>query len=108
MGMSDRKYRSNLVQIELKGRSQPTIENKTNNTVWIQKSEPIRYTSTELRQIKGKVDNNNEYKILGGHVCYVIRKLRLNRRSARKKKLNRQEVKGGKESTQIKSYRNKN
>ena len=60
MGMSDRKNRSNLIQVEIKGRSQPTIENKTNNTVWIQKSEPIRYTLTELRQIKGKFYNNNE------------------------------------------------
>ena len=62
MEMSDKKYRSNLMQIEINGRSQPTIENKTNNTLWVQKSEPIRYTSTGLRQIKGKVDNSNEYK----------------------------------------------
>ena len=93
MGINDRKNRSNLVQVKIEGRSQPTIKNKISNTVWIQKNEPIRYTLTELRQIKGKADNNNEYKILGGHVCYVIRKLRLNRRSARKKKLHKQGVK---------------
>ena len=81
--MSDRKNRSSLVRVEIKGRNQPTIKNQTNNTVWIQKSEHIRYTLTELRQIKGKADNNNEYKILGGYVCYVIRKPRLNRKSAR-------------------------
>ena len=48
---------------------------------------------TELRQIKGKVDHNNEYTILGGHVCYMVRKLRLNRRSTRWSKSNKQKVK---------------
>ena len=93
MGVSGKKSRNNLVQVEIEGRSQPTIKNKISNTVLIQKNEPMRYTLAELRQSKGKVDNNNEYKILGGEVCYMIRKLRLNRRSVKKKKLNKQEVK---------------
>ena len=90
MGISDKKNQNNLVQIKIKGRNQPNTKNKNNNTVWVHKSEPIRYTLTELRQIKGKVDHNNEYKILGGHACYLIKKLRLNRRSTRMSKPNKQ------------------
>ena len=82
MGVSGRKSRNDLVQVQIEGRSQPTIKTKISNTVLIQKNEPIRYTLAELRQIKGK-----------GEVCYMIRKLRLNRRSVKKKKLNKQEVK---------------
>ena len=95
MGVSGRKNRNNLVQVEIEGRSQPTIKNKNkvSNTVLTQKNEPIKYTLEELGQIKGKVDNINKDKILGVEVCYMIRKLRLNRRSSKKKKLNKQEVK---------------
>ena len=49
MGMSDRKNRNNPVQVEMEGRSQPTIKSKINNTVLVQKSEAIRYTLTELK-----------------------------------------------------------
>ena len=93
MGKSDKKNQNNLVQIKIKGRNQPTTEDKNKNILWVHKSEPIRYTLTELRQIKGKVDHNNEYKILGGNACYMIRKLKLNRRSIRRSKTNKQKVK---------------
>ena len=43
------------------------------------KSEPVRYTMEELRLIKRKVENNDKYRRLGIEVCYMIRKLRLNR-----------------------------
>ena len=43
----------------------------------------------ELRKIKGKVENIAKYKILGAEVCYRIRKLRLNRQTGRKRKLNK-------------------
>ena len=92
MGISDKKNQNNPVQIKIKGRNQPTTKKKkkkNNNTVWVYKSQPIRYTLTELRQIKHKVDHNNEYKILGGHACYMVRKLRLNRRSTRWSKSNK-------------------
>ena len=79
MGVSDRNSRSNLVQVEIGGRSHPTIKCKGSNTVLIQKNEPIRYTVEELRKIKGEVENTAKYKILGAEVCYRIRKLRLNR-----------------------------
>ena len=91
MGISDRKKQNNLIKII--GRNQPTMKSKNNNTVWVHKSGPIRYMLTELRQIQGKVDHNNEYKILGGHACYMIRKLRLNRRSTRMSKSNKLKVK---------------
>ena len=57
MGVSGRNSRNNLLQVEIEGKSQPTIKNKRSNTVLIQKNEPIRYTLEELRKIKGKVDN---------------------------------------------------
>ena len=80
MGVNGRNSRDNLVQVEIKGRNQPTNKNKKSNTVYrIKKSEPIRYTLEELRQIKRKVESNDKYKILGAEVCYMIRKLRLNR-----------------------------
>ena len=47
----------------------------------------------ELRKIIGEVENIAKYKILGAEVCYRIRKLRLNRQSRKKRKLNKQEVK---------------
>ena len=93
MGVNGRNSRNNLVQVEIEGRSQPTNKNKRSNTVLIEKNEPIRYTLEELRQIKGKVENIDKYKILEAEVCYMIRKLRLNRWSGKKKKLNKQEIK---------------
>ena len=93
MGVSDRNSRSNLVQVEIEGRSHPTIKGKRSNVVLIQKNKPIRYTVEELRRIKGEVENIAKYKILGAEVCYRIRKLRLNRQSGKKRKLNKQEVK---------------
>ena len=59
----------------------------------IKKKEPRRYILEELRQIKRKVESNDKYKILGTEVCYMIRKLRLNRCSWKKKKISKQEVK---------------
>ena len=59
----------------------------------IKKNEPVRYTVEEFRKIKGKVENIAKYKILGAEVCYRIKKLRLNRQSGKKRKLNKQEVK---------------
>ena len=64
MGISDKKNWNNLIKIKIIGRNQPTIKNKNSKTVWVHKSGPLRYTLTELRQIKGKVDHNNEYKFL--------------------------------------------
>ena len=94
MGVNGRNSRNNLVQVEIEGRSQPTNKNKERNTVYrIKKNEPISYTLEELRQIKRKVESNDKYKILGTEVCYMIRKLRLNRHSGKKKKLSKQEVK---------------
>ena len=94
MGVNGGNSRDNLVQIEIKGRNQPNNRNKKSNTVYrIKKSEPIRYTLEELRQIKRKVESNDKYKILGTEVCYMIRKLRLNRQFGKKNKLSKQEVK---------------
>ena len=94
MGVNGRNCRDNLVPIEIKGRNQPTNKNKKSNTVYrIKKSEPIRYTLEELRQIKRKVESNDKYKILGTEVCYRIRKLRLNRLCGKKKILHKQKVK---------------
>ena len=45
----------------------------------MKKSDPIRYTLEELKQIKRKVESSDKYKILGTEVCYMVRKLRLNR-----------------------------
>ena len=97
MGVNGRKSRDNLVQVEIKGRNQPTNKNKKSNTVYrIKESEPIRYTLEEFRQIKRKVESNDKYKILGTEVCYMIGKLRLNRRFGKKKKESKQVVKEGK------------
>ena len=93
MRVSDRNSRSNLVWVEIEGRSHPSIKCKRSNTVLIQKNEPITYTVEELRKIKGEVENIAKYEILGAEVCYRIRKLRLNRWSGEKRKLNKQEVK---------------
>ena len=80
MGVNGRNSRDNLVQVGIKGRSQSTNKNKKSNTVYKRKkSEPIRYTLEELKQIKRKVESSDKYKILGTKVCYMIRKLRLNR-----------------------------
>ena len=94
MGVNGRNNRDNLVLVEIKGRNQPTNKNKKSNTVYrIKKSEPMKYTLEELRQIKRKVESNDKYKILGTEVYYMIRKLRLNRLCGIKKKLSKQEVK---------------
>ena len=110
MGVSGRQSRNNLVQVEIEGRSQSTIKNKNkmSSTVLIQRNKPIRYTLEELRQIKGKVDNINRYKIPGVEVCYTIRKLRLNRRPSKKKKLNKQEVKEERAVLKSNLIKNKN
>ena len=47
----------------------------------------------ELRKIKGKVENIANYKLLGADICYMIRKLRLNRQSGKNRKSNKPEVK---------------
>ena len=94
MGVNGRNSRDNLVQIEIKGRNQPTNKNKKGNTVYrINKGKPIRYTLEELRQIKRKVESNDKYKILETEVCYRIRKLGLDRLCGKKKKLSKQKVK---------------
>ena len=85
MGVSGRNSRNNLVQVEIEGRSQPTIKNQRSNPVLIQKNEPIRYTLEEFRHINVKVDNIDKYKILGAGVCYIIRKLRPNRWSGKRR-----------------------
>ena len=80
MRVNGRSSRDNLIQVKIKGRSQSTDRNKENNTVYnMGKSEPIRYTMEELRLIEKKVENNDKYRRLGIEVCYMIRKLRLNR-----------------------------
>ena len=80
MRVDGRNSRDNLIQVKIKGRSQSTNRSKENNTVYIMgKSEPKRYTMEELRLIKRKVENNDKYRRLGIEVCYMIRKLRLNR-----------------------------
>ena len=56
MGISEKTDQNNLVQIAIKGRNHPTAKSINNNTAWVHKSQPIRYTLTELRQIKCKVD----------------------------------------------------
>ena len=93
MGVNDRNSRGNLVQVEIEGRSNPTIKGKRSNIVLIPKYVPIRYTVEELRKIRGEVENTAKYKILGAEACYRIRKLMLNRQSKKMRKLNKQEVK---------------
>ena len=106
MGISDKKNKNNLVQIKIKGKNQSSTKNK-NNTVWVHKSQPIRYTLTELRQIKCKVDHNSGYKILGGHACYRQRNWGCTE-DPQDGAYQIMKNKKRKESTQIKSYRNKN
>ena len=80
MRVNGRNSRDNLIQVEIKGKSQSTDRSKRNNTVYnMGKSEPIRYTMEELWLIKSKVESNDKYRRLGIEVCYMIRKLRLNR-----------------------------
>ena len=57
MGVNGRNSRDNLVQIEIKGRNQPTNRNKKSNTVYrIKKSEPIRYIHWKnLSKSRGKL-----------------------------------------------------
>ena len=93
MGGNDRNSRSNLVQVEVEGRSTPTIKGRRSNIVLIPKNVPIRYTVEELRKIRGEVENTAKYKILGTEACYRIRKLKLNRQFKKMRKLNKKEVK---------------
>ena len=80
MKVNGRSSRDNLIQVKIKGMSQSTDRSKENNTVYnMGKSEPVRYKMEELRLIKRKVENNDKYRRLGIEVCYMIRKLRLNR-----------------------------
>ena len=79
--------------MKIEGRSNPTIKGKRNNIVLIPRNVPIRYTVEELRKIRGDVENTAKHKILGAETCYRIRKLRLNKRSKKIKKLNRRELK---------------
>ena len=85
MRVNGRSSRDNLIQYKIKGRSQSTDRSKENNTVYnMGKSEPIRYTMEELKLIKRKVESNDKYRRLGIEVCYMIRKLRLNRQLRKK------------------------
>ena len=85
MRVNGRSSRDNLIQVKIKGRSQSTDRSKENNTVYnMGKSEPIRYPMEELRLIKRKVESNDKYRRLGIKVCYMIRKLRLNRQLRKK------------------------
>ena len=79
MGGKDRNTRSNLIQVKLEGRSNPTIKGKRNNIVSIPRNVPIRYTVEELRKIRGDVEYTAKHKILGAETSYRIRKLRLNK-----------------------------
>ena len=80
MGVNSRSSRDTLFRVEIKGRNQSTRKNKKGNTVYkVKKNEPVRYSLAELKQIKRKVESSDKYRILGAEVCYMIRKLRLNR-----------------------------
>ena len=72
MGGNDRNSRSNLIQVEIEGRSNPTIKGKRNNIILIPRNVPIRYTVEELKKNRGEIENTAKYKILGA-------KLRLNK-----------------------------
>ena len=48
----------------------------------------------ELRLIKRKVESNDKYRRMGTEVCYMIRKLRLNRRFRKKNKHEVKEERG--------------
>ena len=79
MGGNKRNSRSNLIQVKIEGRSNPTIKGKRNNIVLIPRNVPIRYTVEELRNIRGDVENTAKHKILGAKTCYRIRRLRLHK-----------------------------
>ena len=78
MGGNDRNSRSNLIQVKIEERSNPSTKGKRNNIVLIPRNVPIRYTVEELKKIR-EVENIAKHKILGAETCYRIRKLRLNK-----------------------------
>ena len=54
-----------------------------NNTLLVQKGQPIRYISSELLQLREKVVHHDKYKIIDSQAGVTIRKLRLNHRPVR-------------------------
>ena len=60
--------------------NQELPQTEVSNTLLVQKSQLIRYSSGKLLQLREKVVHHNEYKIINSQACGTIRKLRLNRR----------------------------
>ena len=57
-----------------------------NNTLLVQKGQPIRYSLGKLLQLRKKVVHHDKYKIIDSQACVTIRKLRLNHSPVRQGK----------------------
>ena len=62
-------------------------------------SDVIRYSSSELLEIRNSVTNNNHFRTIDPFTCVTIKALRLNKRRGRRRKCRRR---GGKDIRQLK------